>query len=156
MSPRNWPASRDLGRLQRIGLRLLSGIFFFAPSIFFIFTNLKVSLFSDASLHLYKRVRPSVCWSVHRSVGHAYVKTRKIIIFKQVIRGGSILHKCHIIISSYNHFIIMRTRHLPYWPCILLKNGVQNESLSLCHCFLLYTLYEYKLYLQVSILTTFS
>ena len=31
-------------------------------------------LFLDASSHLYKRVCPSVRWSVGRSVGHAFVK----------------------------------------------------------------------------------
>ena len=40
------------------------------------------------------------------------MKTREIIIFEQIIVGD----KSHVITSSYNHLIIMRTHR---WPMLL-------------------------------------
>ena len=51
------------------------------------------------------------------------LKTRKIIIFEQIIVGGGILDESHVIRSSYNHFIIMRTHRWPYGPCENITNG---------------------------------
>ena len=57
-------------------------------------------------------VRPSVGPLVGRSVGRWRFckKQGKIIIFEQIIVG-------HVITSSYNHFIIMRTHRWPFGPC---------------------------------------
>ena len=70
----------------------------------------------NASLHLRNQVCllfvcRSVCWCQFCK------KTRKIIIFEQIIVVGGILDESHVITSSYNHFIITRTHRWPYRPC---------------------------------------
>ena len=63
----------------------------------------------------------SVFRCVRRSVGPLVtlsLKTRKINIFEQIIvRRGILDSKSHVITSSYNHFIIMRTYRWPYGLC---------------------------------------
>ena len=59
-------------------------------------------------------IRPSVRRSVRRYVGplvRLLLKTREINIFDHIVK------KNHVITSSYNHFIIMRTHRWPYGPC---------------------------------------
>ena len=65
----------------------------------------------DASLHLYKTVYPSIGLSVHWSVCHASVN-----VFQQVKERES-QEESHVVTSSHNHFIIMRTHRWPYGPC---------------------------------------
>ena len=66
----------------------------------------------DASLHLYKTVYPSIGLSVHWSVCHASVN-----VFQQVKERES-QEESHVVTSSHNHFIIMRTHRWPYGPCL--------------------------------------
>ena len=51
------------------------------------------------------------------SQGRTESGARKINIFEQIIVKGGILDKSHVITSSYNPFIIMRTHRWPYGPC---------------------------------------
>ena len=67
----------------------------------------------DASLHLYKTVYPSIGLSVHWSVCHASVN-----VFQQVKERES-QEESHVVTSSHNHFIIMRTHRWPYGPCYI-------------------------------------
>ena len=95
----------------------------------------------DASLHLYKTVYPSIGLSVHWSVCHASVN-----VFQQVKERES-QEESHVVTSSHNHFIIMRTHRWPYGPCLqqpptLCKyfNFAANKFLSRGMNFVTYTL----------------
>ncbi len=80
--------------------------------------------------------------SVGRSVGLTFVKNKEIIV------GGGTLDESHVITSSYNHLVIMRTHrwpYAPYGPCFTLFLLL----VLICHLlwnFLSYTVY----YLSIS------
>ena len=52
-----------------------------------------------------------------------------IIIFKQIIIGGGIQDKSHVITSSYNHLIIIRTHRRPYGPCYTAYSDASLERI---------------------------
>ena len=60
-------------------------------------------------ISIWGSVRPSVRQSVGRSVRWWRFCKKKIIIFEQIIVVGNITDESHVITSSYNHFITMRT-----------------------------------------------
>ena len=61
-------------------------------------------------------------------------------IFEQIIVSEGILDESHVITSSYNHFIIMRTHRWPYGPCLALVLEFsfflgQTTNASISNCF---------------------
>ena len=74
----------------------------------------------DASLHLYKTVYPSIGLLVHWSVCHASVN-----VFQQVKERES-QEESHVVTSSHNHFIIMRTHRWPYGPCFCNDDSMKD------------------------------
>ena len=115
--PTDRPFYRDAWMHQKI----CSGLFM-AITGFYLLKNIDFLWVLDATSHLYSWVCPSVGQSVGLLVGwwRFCLKTRKIIIFEQIIVVGGTLDESHVVTSSYNHFIIMRTHHWPYGPCCYL------------------------------------
>ena len=83
--------------------------------------SVRYLLFLDASSHLIKRLCPSVGRSVGRSVRRWRFRQKRENrwFWPKIMRS-------HIISSSYNHFIIMRTHRWPYGPCYM-KLRIWNE-----------------------------
>ena len=62
-------------------------------------------------------VRWSVGRSVRRLVRDAFVKNKENQCFRANNLRGGILDGSHVITSSYNHFLIVRTHRWPDGPC---------------------------------------
>ena len=81
----------------------------------------------DASLHLYETVYPSIGLSVHRYVCHGSVN-----VFQPVKERES-RDESHVITSTHNHFIIIRTHRWPYGPCFLANNRRRRNMRRISH-----------------------
>ena len=78
-----------------------------------------------ASLQLGLSVGPSVRWLVD----DAFVKNKENHYFQANNcrrSSGGTQDESHVITSSYNHFIIMRTHRWPYGPCLNSRPGLMK------------------------------